>query len=424
MEQPAASICFANWRATASGAVNNFGEWCSGNTSASGAEDRRSESYLPSHIKVMTKLEIIFKSKKLGSVSIYGANTLDRYTRNILYEGFEEINKSIKLKKPLSGIIFQIHGYKEALKDDRAILKILNQELTHLSGKNILILLHRPDEIQDRLPELNKILYNAKQPFGLVFLGDKHINDKFYDIPRIIKEIIPHGFFDFSVTPIEQTQIIIGSHTTWGDMRSTEHVLKLLGEIFQQKNNCDKAIYGYLGGKPADELNLVSLQKNFGKLFPKIKIKFIAVDQKLDISKFNHNENIIFVENQNIQPHNLQITFNIQLYYYGNYIRTGESSGSVHSGVSIPVILEMNNSDKIEDLKVIKVPYNHKTKNIKSIDLHHAAEEILLSINSGRYINDLNHNFIQAKHFNNRSIAMRYLKLFEKIRNESKIRSR
>lgn len=342
-----------------------------------------------------------------GDVTIFGAHTLGRYTRKLLEQGFQRVGN-----EATPGTIYQIHGNKDALTDDQIITAAIEAGLSNAEGSPVVVLLHRPDEIQDRLPELKGVLEKSSRKFGLAFLGDMHVEDVFYDIPNAVKAVVPHGFFDVDST-VDSRQIVIGTHTTWGDMRSTDHTLRLLGEVFAALPPDAPQILGYIGGKPKAELDMSALQATFQSTFPDLAIEFLDV-HAADANALQAKK-VILVDTENKQPVGLLPTFNTQMYYYGNRVRTGESSGSLHSGVSVPVILEMNGSEHIEDLVVIRVPYNHETMGIESADFKQAAGMIIGTIMDGSYSDSLRHNLEQAKKFNNRYVARQYVQLFQKL---------
>lgn len=343
-----------------------------------------------------------------GRIAIYGAGTLERYSQNILAAGFQKV--AVELPEDVAGTIYQIHGNQDAIEDDRLIMETLATDLGSDTGSPAVVLLHRPDEIQDRLPELRAVLAGGRRKFGLTFLGDMHLQDEFYDTDLATRKVIPHGFFDVTKPPEPTDKIVIGTHTTWGDMRGTKHLLELLGEVFTL-NQEERRIWGYLGGKPAAKLDIATLQQAFTGLFPNIPVRFQAANEVLNDAA----SNTIFVDDKNLQPAGLDITFNTQMYYYGDRIRTGESSGSVHSGVSVPVILEMNGSENIEDLEVVKVPYDKTTMAIDSADFKRAAMAIVEIAKNNEHAGMLQHNFEQAQRFNNEYVARQYLALFESL---------
>lgn len=358
----------------------------------------------------------------MNSVIIYGAKTLERYTNQILVQGF--LNNFWEARKgpPSSlsttkadAVLYQIHGSPHAKEEDAIILKMLAHALaSNRKQRKIVVLLHRPDEIQVRYPALKNILLKAKKEIGLVFLGNKHISDEFFPVQHIRKKIIPHGFFDlkpeFQIDPI-----VIGSHTTWGEMRSIEHALKLLIEVFRLGS--DRNIVGYLGGKPQKQLTINRLREVFKRFNFDNSIQLLdahAYSIKQAIGKARSGINIILADSLDSQPKEIGVTYNIQLYYLGNKIRTGESSGSLHASTGIPVIFEMNGSEEIEDLQVIKVPYT-SVNDIESVDFLAGVKKIINSIDDGSFLKMLKHNLTQSKKFNNTFIAKSYINLFHEL---------
>ena len=168
----------------------------------------------------------------MNKVHILGAKTLDKYTEGILVEGFK--NNSWEISETAENVIYQIHGAPQSEEDDKVILGQIKQDIIKDDQIKRVILLHRPDEIQLRFPELKNILITAKKPIGLTFLGDMHVNDSFFEAHNLIKKVIPHGFFNIS-EKLQIDPIVIGSYTTWGEMRSIEHIFKLFGEVFTLK---------------------------------------------------------------------------------------------------------------------------------------------------------------------------------------------
>lgn len=338
----------------------------------------------------------------MSKVKIHGAKTLEKYTEGILVKGFE--NNSWEVSDDAEIILYQIHGAPQSEEDDKVILEQIKQDIVKDDQIKRVILFHRPDEIELGFPELSDILKTAKKPIGLTFLGDMHVSDPFFDAPNLVKKVIPHGFFSIS-EKLQIDPIVIGSHTTWGEMRSIEHIFKLLGEVFRKNNS----IVGYVGGKPKDQLDLEFLKQEWNKLNPDIEAEFLdAHKDTFDSSK----KNVIFVDSENKEPENFGLSFNVQMYYLNDKVRTGESSGSVHSSVGVPVILEMNGSEVIENLKVIRVPYGSK-ENINSIDFKKGAESILAAVNNKSYAEMLKHNLTQSKKFNPAYVGKEYIKLFE-----------
>ncbi len=340
----------------------------------------------------------------MREVFIHGAKTLEKYTKGLLVQGFN--SNSWKVKEDAKNILYQIHGAPQSEEDDNVILRKIKQDFTKKDSAKRVILLHRPDEIQLRLPKLREILQSANKPIGLTFLGDMHISDSFFKAPNLVKKVIPHGFFKIS-EKLQIDPIIIGSHTTWGEMRSIEHIFKLLGEVFRKSGS----IIGYVGGKPNDQLEIDFLTKEWNKHNSNIPVTFLDANKDVTPSS---RKNVIFVDSENIEPEGFGLSFNAQLYYLSNKVRTGESSGSVHSSVGVPVILEMNGSEVIEDLNVIKVPYGSKD-DIGTVDFKDGAKLILDSIRNYSYKDMLKHNLAQSKKFNSAFVGSEYIKLFNQL---------
>lgn len=338
----------------------------------------------------------------MNKVKVVGAKTLEKYTEGILVQGFK--NNSWEVSDDAEIIVYQIHGAPQSEEDDKVILEQIKQDLVKDDSIKRAILLHRPDEIQLRFPELVDILKTSKNQIGLTFLGDMHVSD--FDAPNLVKKVIPHGFFSIS-EKLQIEPVVIGSHTTWGEMRSIEHIFKLLGEVFRKNSS----IVGYVGGKPKEQLDSGFLKNEWSELNPDIEVEVLdAHKDTFDSSK----KNVIFVDSENVEPENFGLSFNVQMYYLNEKVRTGESSGSVHSSVGVPVILEMNGSEIIEDVKVIKVPYSSQ-EDINSVDFKAGAELILNSINDKSYVEMLKHNLEQSKKFNATFVGKEYIKLFDQL---------
>ncbi|MEX0616270.1 MAG: hypothetical protein WD231_00490 [Candidatus Woykebacteria bacterium] len=340
----------------------------------------------------------------MNKAFIYGARTLEKYTDRILVKGLK--NNSWEISEEAENIVYQIHGAPQSEEDDKLILDNIKRNIVKNDSTKRIILVHRPDEIQLRFPELKDILQTAQKPIGLTFLGDMHVNDSFFGAENLIKRVIPHGFFAIS-EKLQIEPLVVGSHTTWGEMRSIEHIFKLLVEVFRKNSS----IIGYVGGKPKDQLEEGYLKTEWAKLNPNVQATFFdAHKDNFDLSK----KNVIFVDSDNVEPENFGLSFNVQMYYLNDSVRTGESSGSVHSSVGVPVILEMNGSEIIEDVKVIKVPYSSK-EDIHSIDFKAGADLILKSIEDSSYQEMLKHNLEQSKKFNSTFVGSEYVKLFQEL---------
>lgn len=354
----------------------------------------------------------------MKKIIIYGAKSLDRYTKKILRDGF--INFGWQAEEGAVGdgknlgtdlVLYQIHGAPQATEDEMimAMIKAAPAE------QKAIILVHRPDEVQTRLPGVATLLSGLSQSKALVFLGNLHQNDPFY---AGIKNrfVVPHGFFDVK-DDFQKEPIIIGTHTTWGEMRSVEHIIKLLAEVFKLDPDNSRNIWGYLGGKPKEQLQIDILKKITAENFGALAVNFIDINKNSAreiLQAPARGEHAILVDEENIEPADFGMTFNVQMYYLGKAIRTGESSGSLHMSVGVPVILEMNGSEVIEDLNIIRVPYR-SLADINSVDFAAGAQKIIAAIDDGGYAAMLQHNLGQARKFNNTFVAQSYAKIFEQL---------
>lgn len=361
----------------------------------------------------------------MKSVAIIGAKSLERYSTEILARGFEKCGWQVDIKTgPLTSnmlkiktdtALIQLHGAPQSASDDKIIIRHLQKNL----DAHGIILFHRPDEFQDRYPEFKNILSKLSSSIAITFLGSWHINNPFFKVVRV-RKMIPHGFFDlpkdFQIDPI-----VVGSDTTWGEMRSVEHAIKLIKEIFLLNRNKKLPIMGFLGGEPKEQLNLRYLTKTNKTIKLDIPVEFVDA-QKFNLRQMENKiraKNIILVAPKNSIPKNLGVTFNFQLYYLDlksgrRVIRTGESSGSVHASSGVPVIIEMNASEKIEGLDVIKVPYR-KQDDFGSVDFQQGAKKIYNCIARGNFKKMLKHNFQQSKKFSCEYVAREYIRLFKAL---------
>jgi hypothetical protein len=308
--------------------------------------------------------------------------------------------------------IIQIHGAPAARKADLEIIQNLPKTTSRLAG--CVILLHRPDEIRDTIPQLKSILSAVPVTTGLAMLGDLLIDDPFYQLPRLSRRVIPHGFFTID-TEIASAPIIIGSHTTWGEMRSLKRALQLLKAIAEVGPR--NPIIGYLGGAPAEVLSRDSVSDLLAQLDPGNVFTLRDLEVKLWREEFlSATPSTIFLHAGNPPP-KFDVTFNVQLYHYGEHIRMGESSGSLHASSGIPVIFEMNGSERIENLKTVKVPYSNP-KCADAADMKSAGRQIVTLLDSGEYRQMLLHNREVTSLWNNRSVARLYIDFLQGLAKE------
>jgi len=337
-------------------------------------------------------------------VSIVGAPTLKRFSDGILKSGFERLGLAVADDAThAQRVIVQIHGAPAARDADREILEYIPVITARCSA--CIILLHRPDEIRDSLPQLRDVLAALPSTAGVAMLGDLLINDPFYELQGLSRRAIPHGFFDIQAEPVMKP-VVIGSHTTWGEMRSIERVLLLLNEVARAAS--DNVIVGYLGGAPAGDLSNEAVSSILSRLG-------IAEGFALEeLNPDNWQKQLSGVQSNTIflapgdPPPGFDVTFNVQLYHYRSAVRLGESSGSLHASAGIPVIFEMNGSERLEDLKTVKVPYA-TDKEADSADFKVTAKDLARLIVSGEYRELLNHNRERAATWSAKRVAQLYV---------------
>jgi hypothetical protein len=146
--------------------------------------------------------------------------------------------------------------------------------------------------------------------------------------------VIPHCFFE--LTPLFLPGCVcVGTFTTWGEMRTVSHLLKLLLALFAlgkaRLTLNQPPIVGYLGGKPVAEIAPERVRELCASLAPDLSVLVMDV-KSYDLKKFSQ-EHVILVDTGSAEfltPH-----FNTQLYHLGHKIRTGESSGSAHACAGI-----------------------------------------------------------------------------------------
>ena len=246
---------------------------------------------------------------------IFGAQTLTKFSEAI-QGGFQD------LPQP-EFELWQVHASPTSRSED---LKLLDE--AKISNSKKIFLIHRPDELL-LYPELKKF-FEQNPHLNLVFLGDLVLNLPFWQERKDHITIIPHPFTDLSLP--SGNKYVIGSFTSWGEMRKLEHFFELTKHL---GNKFDFRLGGTLDGRPLT---------------------------KHDLPSHIHLSVDFFI------PH-----FNVQLYHLNGKVRIGESSGSLHRGISIPVIFEANGIERSEGLKVIKIKYED---DLKSIDFQRAAEDI------------------------------------------------
>ena len=106
--------------------------------------------------------------------------------------------------------------------------------------------------------------------------------------------------------------------------------------------------------------------------------------------------------------------FNTQLYHLHGAVRTGESSGSVHTRACVPVIFEMNGAERVERLEVVRVPYANAA-DADSALFDQAAERIVALASGGECVRMLARNADRAAALSAEYVAARYAAIFEEL---------
>jgi hypothetical protein len=231
--------------------------------------------------------------------------------------------------------LVQIHGAPHSLKED---LHILERSLEVSGNKKYLI--HRPDELL--LNRRLKSFFLEHPDVKLIFLGDLVLRDSFWGSRTEHIRIIPHPYLDYSLPVRFEEKFVLGAFTSWGEMRSLTHFMNL-ASAFPSESKIAFFAGGTLEGKP-------------------------LTAQDLEGSRIQFAADLFY-------PH-----FNLQLYHLHQRKRFGESSGSLHRGISIPVIFEANGMERLEKIEVVKV---ESSEDLRTIHYKKAATEILNLIDSG-----------------------------------------
>ncbi len=275
-------------------------------------------------------------------LKIYAASTLKNFTDSIK-SGFAEEN--LEITDSNSGFdwaLVQIHGSPAAKQEDEEILL----ETRSLKVPK-LYLIHRPDELLLN-PNLLSF-FETNNNVKLLFLGDLIFRFPFWEERRMHAKILPHPQLDLSM-PLKDKKAIVGSYTSWGEMRDVNHYISLV-ELLK-----DSELFQFKIGGPG--LNNKKIPKH------------------------------IQISEEYFAPH-----FNVQLYHLFGKKRFAESSGSLHRGISIPIIFEANGAERLEGNRVIKIEADD---DLKSIYYTKAAQEIKSMLNEG-IDNILEFNLAMAK---------------------------
>lgn len=240
-----------------------------------------------------------------------------------------------------STTLIQIHGSPAARDEDRSLL----DRAREISGSKV-FLLHRPDEI---LLDAELRRYFELHPESrLLFLGDLIYRETFWAQRRALCRVIPHPQLDLSL-PTPSVKLIVGAFTSWGEMRDPRHYFELVNHL-----SLDPKFEFRIGGTGLEGVSVP---------------KTVQITTEPFVSHFN-----------------------VQLYHLQGRKRYGESSGSLHRGVSIPVIFEANGAERLEGLHVIKIQADDE---LQTIEFARAADEIM-SLTAAEFEQALRENWNAA----------------------------
>lgn len=352
----------------------------------------------------MDDYPLTFEQLSAPRIALMGSRTLQRYTNDLLAKGFTELGWDIVPYTDTENHLYQIHAAPHAIEDDQNILFQLQKE----SGKaKCIVLIHRPDEAKLLHRELTSILSRIPGRKSLALLGDLFVEDPFYTSIGCDIEVVPHGFYSARPPKGSSKKIVVGTHTTWGEMRMVHHAAEIVARVLALSD--PGSVVGYLGGVPHVELRESKIAAVIASLDLDAEIE---IAPSLGQVQSADSKRVLVINPGSLEPDTMQATFNTQLYMLGDAVRFGESSGSLHTRACIPVIYEANGIERAEGLKAIRIPFETVGGELR-FDMQKAAREIAGSIADGTYVISLRHNAECAKQFSPKYVAKRYSQLFE-----------
>eukprot|EP00475_Leptophrys_vorax_P009802 TRINITY_DN16495_c0_g1_i6.p1 TRINITY_DN16495_c0_g1~~TRINITY_DN16495_c0_g1_i6.p1 ORF type:complete len:434 (+),score=108.45 TRINITY_DN16495_c0_g1_i6:1355-2656(+) len=200
----------------------------------------------------------------------FAPTSLERYALK-LQEGFEKLKDIARCQTVIKGSL----EFKEALQTtcDASIIQIHGSEnedpitdCLEFPGRVRIVLVHRPEEfILRRSTEGLEFLYRVADV--VVLLGKCMVNhyQRLLKPKRVV--MIPHGFFDvgYQKSKSDAELIVIGSVTTWGEMRHLRDLLDLHEKV--RANAPDSLrLLAYAAGKFDKRASIDELGKEFFKL--------------------------------------------------------------------------------------------------------------------------------------------------------------
>jgi hypothetical protein len=350
-------------------------------------------------------------NKKQYSVLISSPLTLQRYGEQLL-KGFKELHfeeysviRTIVLTLENSNhyqsvidqynneetlvTIVQIHGCETEV----PVFKY------NYSGKLIFII-HRPEEFLLRFPDESDREYLHRAD-AIVIFNPSMISTYENVFPNQVTIAIPHGFFgigkeiDTSLLQ-ENVPVVVGSYTTWGEMRHLNDLYNLMKSLHTSNNDTNKRFIGYAAGifQSKHEKLMEWKEKEDVWFVTDEELQKAHVHDSISAREYlynNANNRMIIRVHQCDDPsiptvtlHDWEktfIDFNVQAYkeILNNNQPKVEASGTLHmdGGPSIGVVIDcsaMHDINNLENLQMIFLPWNTTTNNI---DFEESAKRII-----------------------------------------------
>lgn len=268
------------------------------NNNNNNQEKNNTTNITPTNTTTNTTTSIKNKNKNTFNVNLKIINeneNINDYINN---------NKVNLLYNNIQIILIEIHGCEQEKRIFESILSFYNNndrdenEDNSKDGVKIIVIIHRPEEFILRLMYENNITWNEAgnlitelfySVHAVVFLGDCAIPlyQPLLTNGQII-EIIPHPYFytEYSLVEIDTLRylksstpiVVVGSNTTWGEMRSIDDLLNLflLFHHYNQNYNQDQIqdqrfqmrLLGYISGKYQEKyINIVSYLQTHSEQF-------------------------------------------------------------------------------------------------------------------------------------------------------------
>lgn len=383
--------------------------------------------------------------RKVTRIGIITPRSLERYGE-IFKEGFDELDsEEIKAKIEMPEEGEDATGFTTRIRAQNYDVYIVQLHGAHneepvafnkFRGRRTIILVHRPEEVILRYQKevLRQLFKNASK---IVLLGKAMVREyKRRFCNQVVS--IPHGFFNIKPKAIETKDLsirVVGSVTTWSDMRWIIDVVELIGEIRRISPNTK--VVGYVAGKfvpymhpetgeVVDELEslrnspdcLLFSAQEIETAYHNSEFKDLASFKQWLYGISNQGKQVLIIEGEfsNEELKGLQsslIDFNTQIYreLLKDFRPKVEYSGTLHErpGDSIPIVFESPSMSDVESEGLHMITTNFLPK---GPDFKPAAKEIIdLTKNPDRCNELLRESLQAAKKLSMRHIAQMYTRL-------------